>query len=92
VRRIAHEDRLRDLARALARVEAVLEALWLVPVDHDVLALAGSFASPTLRALDAIHIASSALFDDLGLFISYDARQLRAAAEAGLTIASPGRT
>ena len=91
VRRIAHEGRLRDLGAALARVEAVIEALWLVPVGHDVLTLAGGFASPTLRGLDALHVASSLLLDDLGLFISYDARQLRAAAEAGLAIASPGR-
>jgi hypothetical protein len=40
---------------------------------------------------DAIHVASSLLLDDLGLFVSYDARQLRVAAEAGLAIASPGR-
>jgi hypothetical protein len=45
-----------------------------------------------VRALDAIHVATSLLLDDLELFISYDARQLRAAAEAGLAIASPGRT
>jgi hypothetical protein len=44
-----------------------------------------------LRTLDAVHVASSLLLDDLGLFISYDARLLRAAAEAGLAIASPGR-
>jgi hypothetical protein len=44
-----------------------------------------------LRTLDAVHVASSLLLDDLGLFISYDARLLRAAAEAGMAIASPGR-
>jgi hypothetical protein len=44
-----------------------------------------------LRTLDAVHVASSLLLEDLGLFISYDAGQLRAATEAGLAIASPGR-
>ena len=80
-----------DLIDLIARADAVLATLALVPVGRDVLTLAGAFTLPTLRALDAIHVASSLLLDDLGLFISYDARQLRAAAEAGLAIASPGR-
>ena len=92
MRRIASDGRIQDLGAALAQLEALLGGFALVPMSRDVLTLAGGFASPTLRALDAIHVASSLLLDDLGLFISYDARQLRAAAEAGLAIASPGRT
>jgi predicted nucleic acid-binding protein len=91
VRRIAADGGLRDLGAALLQVEALLAGFALVPINHDVLKVAGGFASPVLRTLDAIHVASSLLLDDLGLFISYDARQLRAAAEAGLAIASPGR-
>jgi uncharacterized protein len=91
VRRIAADGRLRDLSVALGQLEALLGGFALVPISRAVLTLAGGFASPTLRALDAIHVASSLLLDDLGLFVSYDARQLRAAAEAGLAIASPGR-
>jgi hypothetical protein len=60
-------------------------------VGREVLTIADGFAMPTLRALHAIDVASSLLLDDLGLLISYDAHQLRAAAEAGLAIASPGR-
>jgi uncharacterized protein len=81
-----------DLVDLIARADAVLATLALVPVGRDVLTLAGAFTMPTLRARDAVHLASSLLLDDLGLFISYDARQLRAAAEAGLAIASPGRS
>ena len=88
VRRIERGDPV-DL---IAKADAVLATLALVPVGRDVLTLAGAFTTPTLRALHAIHVASSLLLDDLGLFISYDARQLRAAAEAGLAIASPGRS
>jgi uncharacterized protein len=91
LRRIAADGRLRDLGAALEQLEALLGGLALVPISREVLTLAGGFASPVLRALDAIHVASSLLLDDLGLFVSYDARQLRAAAEAGLAIASPGR-
>jgi predicted nucleic acid-binding protein len=80
-----------DLVELIARADAVLATLALVPIGREVLTIAGAFTMPTLRALDAIHVASSLLLDDLGLFVSYDARQLRAAAEAGLAIASPGR-
>ena len=91
MRRVAADGRIQNLGAALAQLEALLGGFALVPMSRDVLTLAGGFASPTLGALDAIHVASSLLLDDLGLFISYDARQLRAAAEAGLAIASPGR-
>lgn len=87
IRRIEHGD----LVELIARADAVLATLALVPIGREVLTIAGAFTMPTLRALDAIHVASSLLLDDLGLFVSYDARQLRAAAEAGLAIASPGR-
>ena len=80
-----------DVVDLIARTDAVLATLDLVPIGSDVLTLAGALAMANLRTLDAIHFASSLLLDDLGLFISYDARQLRAAAEAGLAIASPGR-
>jgi uncharacterized protein len=80
-----------DLVDLIARADAVLATLDLVPVGRDVLTLAGALAMANVRTLDAVHVASSLLLDDLGLFISYDARQLRAAAEAGLAIASPGR-
>jgi uncharacterized protein len=80
-----------DLVGRIARADAVLATLDLVAVGSDVLTLAGALTMASLRTLDAVHVASSLLLDDLGLFISYDARQLRAAAEAGLAIASPGR-
>jgi predicted nucleic acid-binding protein len=92
LRRIVAERPAANLVDLIARADGVLATLALGAVGRDVLTLAGAFTLPTLRALDAIHVATSLLLDDLGLFISYDARQLRAAAEAGLAIASPGRT
>jgi uncharacterized protein len=91
MRRIAADGQAGELVDLVARGDSVLATLALVPLGRDVLTLAGALTLPTLRALDAIHVATSLLLDDLGLFISYDARQLRAAAEAGLAIASPGR-
>jgi uncharacterized protein len=72
-------------------VEAVA-TVDLIPVEGDVLTLAGALPMTHLRTLDAVHVASSLLLADLGLFVSYDPRQLRAAAEAGMAIASPGRS
>ena len=44
----------------------------------------------TLRALDAIHVATAfALRSALAAFVSYDTRQLEAAEALGLPIASP---
>jgi uncharacterized protein len=80
-----------DLVDLIARADAVLATVDLIAVESDVLTLAGALPMTHLRTLDAVHVASSLLLEDLGLFISYDARQLRAAAEAGLAIASPGR-
>jgi uncharacterized protein len=91
IRRIADHGSI-DLVDIIARADSVLATMALIPLGRDVLTLAGAFTLPPLRALDAIHVATSLLLDDLGLFISYDARQLRAAAEAGLAIASPGRS
>jgi uncharacterized protein len=91
IRRIA-DDGATDLVDVIARADLVLATMALIPPGRDVLTLAGAFTLPTLRALDAIHVATALLLDDLGLFISYDARQLRAAAEAGLAITSPGRS
>jgi uncharacterized protein len=91
MRRIA-DDGATDLVDVIARADLALATMALIPPGRDVLTLAGAFTLPTLRALDAIHVATALLLDDLGLFISYDARQLRAAAEAGLAITSPGRS
>jgi predicted nucleic acid-binding protein len=91
MRRIAADGRAGELVDLVARGDSVLATVALIPLGRDVLTLAGAFTLPTIRSLDAIHVATSLLLDDLGLFISYDARQLRAAAEAGLAIASPGR-
>jgi uncharacterized protein len=91
LRRTAAERPTTELVDLIARADAALATLALVPVGRDVLTIAGAFTLPTLRALDAIHVATALLLDDLGLFVSYDARQLRAAADAGLAITSPGR-
>ncbi len=80
-----------DVVELIARADAELARLALVPVNRQVLTVAGALAGGAVRTIDALHVASALLIEDLSLLVSYDARQLRAAAEAGPAIASPGR-
>jgi uncharacterized protein len=74
-----------------ARAEAVLAGLVLVRLDDPVLARAVSFRSASLRALDAIHLATAlSLGDDPGAFITYDARLADAARKQRLNVQHPG--
>jgi len=81
--------RLRDhAAEPLAR--SVLAHTGLVAVSDRLLVTAVTLDPPTIRALDAIHLASALrLAARLAAFVSYDARQLEAAAALGLSVASP---
>lgn len=73
----------------LERVDDVFDGIGLVTVDTRLLADAALLDPPTLRTLDAIHVATARTlgFEE---FVTYDARQARAAAEAGLVPVSPG--
>lgn len=89
-----------ELARAVSRyspqhvavVQRFLERIALMPVDRAVVDAAGMLAPPSLRSLDAIHLAS-ALFvrAELAAFVTYDRRLLEAASALGLPVASPGQ-
>ncbi|MFY1672531.1 hypothetical protein ACN27G_21605 [Plantactinospora sp. WMMB334] len=59
-------------------------------------ATAAAFAEPTLRSLDAIHLATAQVLTNesgaaLTAFVTYDRRLLECAKEAGLPVASPGQ-
>jgi predicted nucleic acid-binding protein len=71
-------------------VRDVLELLELVELDEDVARLAASLAPPTLRSLDAVHLASAlAIGEELAEFITYDARLAAAARGAGMEVRAP---
>ncbi|WP_250037108.1 hypothetical protein [Paractinoplanes maris] len=58
---------------------------------------AAAFAEPTLRSLDAIHLATAQVLvnesgSELTAFVTYDRRLLDAAKAAGLPTASPGQS
>ncbi|HEU4849097.1 MAG TPA: type II toxin-antitoxin system VapC family toxin [Terrimesophilobacter sp.] len=84
-----------ELRRAAARegapqatVTSVLEHFDIVDLDRSVWTTAGLLPGAHLRSLDALHIAV-ALRIGTTVMVSYDARQLQAARDAGLNTISP---
>lgn len=87
-----------ELPRALVRVDSsvVPRALDLLAhgnllvIDTRVLDTAARLPPPSLRSLDAIHLASALeLRDELTAFVAYDDRLLAAASALGMPVASP---
>jgi len=74
----------------LNRAGELIDALALCPLDRALLAGAGALAEPSLRALDAIHVASAVSLDPIDAFVTYDERQAAAARLAGLRTMAPG--
>ncbi len=76
---------------ALASGQSLLTGIDLIPIADGVVDLATQIGDPTLRSLDAIHLASAVgLQAELTAFVSYDRRLLDAAANAGLNAVAPG--
>jgi predicted nucleic acid-binding protein len=80
---------------AQARIPMVMGTVARVEIDIAIRTLAASYQNPTLRSLDAIHLATAQLLaTEMGeppaAFVTYDKRLLKAAAGAGLPTASPG--
>ncbi|UTT61642.1 type II toxin-antitoxin system VapC family toxin [Microcella humidisoli] len=87
-----------ELVRALLRADpsVVPRALDLLAqgnllvIDTQVLDTAARLSPPSLRSLDAIHLASALeLRDELTAFVAYDERLLAAASALGMPVASP---
>jgi predicted nucleic acid-binding protein len=72
--------------------EDALRGFYLLAADDDVRRVAVEIAAPSVRSLDAIHIATALAIGARDLqFITYDDRQAEAARAAGLTVVQPGR-
>ncbi len=87
-----------ELIRALSRVDPavvpraldLLDRPSLLALGTRVLDAAARLLPPSLRSLDAIHLASALqLRDELTAFVAYDDRLLAAAAALGMPVASP---
>jgi predicted nucleic acid-binding protein len=86
----------RSAPQALSGVPTAVGRLFRLEIDSTIRATAAAFAEPTLRSLDAIHLATAQVLTnesgaELLAFVAYDRRLLDAAKAAGLPIASPGQ-
>ncbi len=80
-------------ARPDGDASRMLAMLAFVELDAELAALAAAAGGPSLRALDAIHVASALrLGPEVESFLTYDSRQAEAAEAAGLRVLAPGRT
>lgn len=74
----------------LSEAEELLLAFSYVAISDDIVAGAMNEPDRHLRSLDAVHLATArVLAPDVDAVLSYDDRLLRAAARAGLVVASP---
>jgi predicted nucleic acid-binding protein len=85
----------RSAPQALIGVPAALGRLFRLEIDEIIRATAAAYAEPTLRSLDAIHLATAQVVANesgagLTAFVTYDLRLLAAAEAVGLPVASPG--
>jgi hypothetical protein len=87
-RAVAHDPHL-SLDALLEQAGEVLDSVALLPLDQAMLLAAGSLHEPTLRALDAIHVAAALELSPVDAFVSYDERQSAAARLAGLRTMAP---
>jgi predicted nucleic acid-binding protein len=89
IRRAVADDPGLPLEALITRAGELLEAVALLPLDRELLAVAGALDEPALRALDAIHITAAVDLLPLDAFVSYDERQSAAARLAGLRTLQP---
>jgi hypothetical protein len=92
--RLAQVELLRAVRRCppdlVTRTRRVLATLTLREVDGSVAEAAGLRDPPSMRSLDAIHLATAMMLgDSLGVFVAYDARMQEAARAAGLEVSAP---
>lgn len=74
----------------LAQARRQLASVAFIDLGRPLLDSAGTLSPPEIRSLDTIHLAAAlTLGDDLGEFVTYDARLADAARQWGLTVVSP---
>lgn len=74
----------------LGRVEKWLKSVAFLPLTPEIRKSAARIGPPTLRALDAIHLATALSESErIGAVITYDKRLTAACADAGLRVVTP---
>lgn len=80
----------RQPAARIDRTQRLLERIPMLEIDRALFRQAGLLGPPTMRSLDAVHIAAAlSLGTDLGVVITYDERMAAAARLFGLPVVSP---
>ena len=75
---------------ARRRSDAALRRIELVRITDEILEIASDLEPPTLRSLDAIHVATASLFaEQLGHVVTYDLRMADAARRQGWDVVAP---
>jgi uncharacterized protein len=76
--------------RLASRATEVLSGVAFVELSAGIADAAAKLEPPSLRTLDAVHLASAlSLGDDLGAFVAYDRRLAEAAEAAGIEVLAP---
>lgn len=79
-----HRPELADRAIALA------QRIMTVPIAADIVISSATVGNPSVRTLDALHLATAvAIGAELEAFVTYDKRLAAAAEAIGLTVAAP---
>ncbi len=91
---LAHVEVIRRAAvrgeQTTTNARRLLRSIALVAMDEPLLEAAAQLSPPTLRALDAIHVAAAmSLGSDLASFVTYDRRMQEAARALGLPVEAP---
>ena len=75
----------------LPAAETILRSFEFIEAGPAILIAAGRIGPPSLRSLDAIHLASMlSVRDTIDAAVIYDRRLAAAARDAGLTVVAPG--
>ena len=90
------ETELRRLAlraggeSAIPEADRLIAKLTTIPLTITILREAGVLPPPSLRSLDAIHLATALSLEEVvAEFACYDSRLAEAAAESGLSVFAP---
>ena len=72
------------------RIDAIFSSVVVIGLDPAMGRVAATLAPPTLRTLDAIHLATAlSLASELDAFVTYDDRLADAARSLGLPVVRP---
>jgi uncharacterized protein len=90
VRRVLARNQASDAEALLARADALLARINLVELTPSIASEAATVRPPTLRSLDAIHLASFlTLRPEVKALVTYDVRLADAARSVGAQAESP---